>query len=158
MAKKTARKVARKKTNTRSPTSAAQRSAKTMKSLAALADGVVRSSQAGREPCIEIPTRSAANTRWNKSRRILQMGKSTQERQLFNLSQARRFMQTMLHASSVKELLEAEKTLSLRAMFYKSLHTISGTKEKTFNDQGESDGLDSGSHGSLPATERRGSR
>ena len=142
MAKRKAqRKVSRKKTARRSPSSAAQRTARTMTSLSTLAQGVVKSSLAGREPRLEIPTRSAANTRWNKSRRILQMGTSTQERQLFNLGQARRFMQTMLHASSVKDLLEAEKTLSLRAMFYKSLHTIRGTSEKTFDEQSESDGI-----------------
>ena len=112
-----------------------------MTNLSTLAHGVVKSSLAGREPRIEIPTRSTGNTKWNKSRRILQMGNSVQERQLFNLGQAKRFMQTMLHAASVKELLEQEKTLSLRAMFYKSLHTISGTKEKTFDEQSESDGI-----------------
>jgi len=107
--------------------------------ITALAEGVVRSSLAGREPRFEVPTRSMGNTRWNKSRRILQMGSGTQERQLFNLSQAKRFMQTMLQAQGVKELAEADKTLSLRGMYYKGLHTIAGTKERTFADQGESD-------------------
>ena len=37
------------------------------------------------------------------------------------------------------ELLEQDKTLSLRGMYYKGLHTIAGTKEKTFGDQDESD-------------------
>ena len=32
------------------------------------------SAMAGREPKLEVPTRSASNTRWNKSRGILQMG------------------------------------------------------------------------------------
>ena len=144
MAKTTTRKTSHKKTTKRTSTASkatAQRTAKTMKSLGSLADGVVKSSMAGREPRIEIPMRSSGNTKWNKSRRILQMGNSVQERQLFNLGQAKRFMQTMLHAASVKELLEQEKTLSLRAMFYKSLHTIHGTNEKTFDEQTESDGV-----------------
>ncbi len=144
MAKKTTRKTTHKKTTKRTTTTsaaAAKRTAKTMQSLGTLADGVVKSSLSGREPKIEIPTRSSGNTKWNKSRRILQMGNSVQERQLFNLGQAKRFMQTMLHAASVKELLEQEKTLSLRAMFYKSLHTIQGTKEKTFDEQTESDSV-----------------
>lgn len=116
-----------------------KRDEQTTKKLATLADSVVKSGLSGREPKIIIPTRTVGNTKWVKSKRILQMGNATQERQLFNLGQARKFMQTMLHSASVKQLLEQDKTLSLRAMFYKSLHTIQGTKEKTFADQGESD-------------------
>ena len=114
--------------------------AKTTKSIETLAESVVKSSLAGREPKIDIPTRALSNTKWNKSRRILQMGSSSQERQLFNLNQARKFMQTMLHSASIKDLIEEGKTTSLRGMFYRALHTIQGTKnEKTFDDQTESD-------------------
>ncbi len=70
------------------------------------------------------------------------MGDAKASRELFNLNQARQFMQTMLHGNSIKELIGAEKTLSLRGMFYKGLHTIQGTKgEKTFAVQDESDGI-----------------
>jgi DNA topoisomerase-6 subunit A len=48
-------------------------------------------------------------------------------------------MQTMLHASTIKELIEAEKTSSLRGVFYKAKHTVAGTKENTFDTQDESD-------------------
>lgn len=133
---KTHKKIAKRATGARG-----ERDAKTEKRIVALAEGVVKSSMSGREPKIEIPTRAASNTKWNKSRRILQMGNSVQERQLFNLGQARKFMQTLLHAGSVKELLEQDKTSSLRGMYYKSLHTIAGAKEKTFDDQTESDGI-----------------
>ena len=62
-------------------------------------------------------------------------------RELFNLNQAKQFMQTCLHGNSIKELIEAEKSLSLRGMYYKGLHTVAGTKEKTFAAQDESDGI-----------------
>jgi DNA topoisomerase-6 subunit A len=143
--KKIIRKKVRKKVRRKTPatstsrTSAEDRDAKTKTRLIELAESVVRSSLAGREPKIEIPTRSLANTKWNKSRGILQMGSTTQERQLFNLGQAKRFMQTMLQTQGITELIDAGKTLSLRGMYYKGLHTIEGTKEKTFADQGESD-------------------
>ncbi len=108
--------------------------------LSELAQSVVKSSLAGREPKIEVPSRTLSNTRWNKSRKILQMGNACQERQLFNLGQAKKFMQTMLHANGINNLIEADKTLSLRGMFYMGLHTIQGTKnEKTFDEQSESD-------------------
>ena len=90
---------------------------------------------------MDVPTRSAGNTKWNKSKGILQMGSAAQERQLFNMGQARKFMQTLLHGQGINNLIDQEKTLSLRGMYYSGLHTIQGTKEKTFNDQTESDGI-----------------
>jgi len=67
------------------------------------------------------------------------MGDATSARELFNLNQAKQFMQTMLHASTIKDLIEADKTSSLRGVFYKAKHTVAGTKENTFDGQDESD-------------------
>jgi DNA topoisomerase-6 subunit A len=106
-----------------------------------LADGVSKTALAMREPKIEIPLRTKSNTIWNKKRGILEMGDASLERELFNLNQAKQFMQTCLHANSIKSLIDAEKSLSLRGMFYRGLHTVAGTKEKTFADQDESDGV-----------------
>jgi DNA topoisomerase-6 subunit A len=116
-----------------------ERDSKTLAKLVELAEGVTRSTFAGREPKIEIPTRSRGNTIWNKKKGILEMGRGTQERELFNLNQAKQFMQTMLHASTIKDLIGAEKTSSLRGVFYKAKGTIPGTRENTFDEQAESD-------------------
>lgn len=118
-----------------------ERDKKTLGSIVDLADGVSKTALAMREPKFAIPMRTKSNTIWNKKRGILQMGDGTSERELFNLNQAKQFMQTCLHASSIKDLIGVEKTLSLRGMFYKGLHTVAGTKEKTFSDQDESDGI-----------------
>ena len=67
------------------------------------------------------------------------MGDATAGRELFNLNQAKQFMQTMLHASTIKDLIDADKSSSLRGMFYKAKHTVAGTKENTFDTQDESD-------------------
>jgi DNA topoisomerase-6 subunit A len=115
------------------------RDVQTRQKLVGLAETVARKSLAGREPTIEVPTRAKSNTIWNKKAGILQMGKAIQERQLFNLGQARQFMQTMLHASTIKDLIEADKTSSLRGVFYKAKHTVAGTRENTFDTQDESD-------------------
>lgn len=104
-----------------------------------MAEAVERASLALRDPSFDIPTRSLSNTKYNKTRRLLQMGDNTQQRNLFNLNQAKKFMQTLLMASACKDLVENDKTLSLRAMYYRTLHTIPGTKEKTFAGQEESD-------------------
>ena len=67
------------------------------------------------------------------------MGNATNRRQLFDLSQAKAYMQTMLVASGCKKLIDQGKTTSLRGLFYMLKHTIEGTKENTFDDQGECD-------------------
>jgi DNA topoisomerase VI subunit A len=131
-----------KKTTTKSAGSSKRikaRDAATESKIITLADDLVKRTYSGKEPTIEIPTRAKSNTNWNKKRGILEMGSATQDRQLFNLNQAKQFMQTMLHASTIKDLIEAEKTSSLRGVFYKAKHTVAGTKENTFDTQDESD-------------------
>ena len=114
----------------------------TLTKIVGLADEVSKKALSGREPIVQIPTRTRSNTLWNKKRGILQMGDAKSERTIFNLNQAKQFMQTCLHGDSIKQLIDAEKTLSLRGMFYKALHTIQGTKgEKTFGAQDESDAI-----------------
>ncbi len=140
--------MAKKKTQqTRSPRSSQagtatvtkNRDKKTLAKIEAMGTAVVKSSLAQRDPHVAIPTRTVSNTKFSKSKRILEMGPNSQRRNLFNLSMAKKFMQTILLADGCKDLIEADKTLSLRGMYYKSLHTIEDTNEKTFNDQSESD-------------------
>lgn len=119
-----------------------ERDQATMSKIVKLADDVSKSAFRGSDIRVAIPTRTRSNTLWNKRKGILQMGDAKAQRELFNLNQAKQFMQTCLHGNSIKELIEAQKTLSLRGMFYKGLHTIAGTKdEKTFAAQDESDAI-----------------
>ncbi|MDP6986863.1 MAG: hypothetical protein QGG74_02350, partial [Phycisphaerales bacterium] len=140
--KKHAKKAATKKKATRKAgiaTVSKERDKATNRSIELLADSIARDGLKGKEPHVDIPLRTVTNMKWNKKKRILEMGDSTQTRSLFNVGQARKFMQTLLLAKGSRELIKAEKTLSLRGMYYMSLHTIEGTKEKTFNEQSESD-------------------
>ncbi len=115
------------------------RDSRTVKRLNELADNVVSAAQRGRDPTVNIPARTLSNIRYNKSKRILEMGSNTNSRQLFNLSQAKAYMQTVLVAHGVSRLIEEGKTASLRSMFYMLKHDVKGTKEPTFEDQDESD-------------------
>lgn len=115
--------------------------AETIKSIETLAQGVVKQSLRKTDPSFDVPTRSRSNVHFDKKARVLRMGDSAQQRFLFNLGQAKKFMQTILVADGCRDLVRAGKTLSLRGMYYKSLHTISGTKEKTFEAQDESDAV-----------------
>ncbi|MAY75391.1 MAG: DNA topoisomerase VI [Phycisphaerae bacterium] len=153
MAKKTTRKTLTKKVAkkalTRKPgkkppakgLDRTKRDERTNQAIEKLAAAVVAAAMAERDPEFNVPTRAASNTVWDESSGILRMGDAAQTRQLFNLGQARKFMQTLIHGQGIRELIDADKTLSLRGMFYKGLHTIQGTKEKTFGEQTESDGI-----------------
>src|SRR4051794_13925751 len=84
-----------------------ERDKQTLGKIVNLADDVAASAFKGRDIVVAIPTRSRSNTIWNRKRGILQMGEAKASRELFNLGQAKQFMQTMLHASTIKELVEA---------------------------------------------------
>ncbi|MCP4834808.1 MAG: DNA topoisomerase IV subunit A, partial [Phycisphaera sp.] len=121
------------------PEAKAKIDARTVGRIESLGASVVKQSLKLSDPFVDVPTRSISNVRFNKSKRLLEMGDAKQRRMLFNLGQAKKFMQTMLVADGCRDLVQAGKTLSLRGMYYKSLHTIAGTKEKTFDGQEESD-------------------
>ena len=112
---------------------------RTLESIRSLADLLRRRIRAQRDPSISIPARTLSNIRYNATRRILEMGKRTTDRQLFNLGQAKSFMQTILVASGTKKLIEMGKTTSIRGLYYMLKHDIKPTKEPTFADQGECD-------------------
>ena len=112
---------------------------KTLDSIRDLADTVVQSAGRGRAPYVDIPSRSLSNVRFNQSKRIIEMGNGTNRRELFNLAQARSYMQTLLVASGCKQLIDQGKTTSIRGLFYLLKHTIEGTSEETFDTQDECD-------------------
>ncbi|MAH67299.1 MAG: DNA topoisomerase VI [Phycisphaerae bacterium] len=134
-----ARKKRRKVSSSVDPEAKAKIDARTVDRIESLGESVVKQSLKLADPFVDVPTRSISNVRFNKLKRLLEMGDAKQRRTLFNLGQAKKFMQTLLVADGCRDLVQAGKTLSLRGMYYKSLHTIAGTKEKTFDGQEESD-------------------
>tara|TARA_B100000809_G_scaffold264015_1_gene318711 strand:- start:1777 stop:2934 length:1158 start_codon:yes stop_codon:yes gene_type:complete len=135
-----AKKVKNRSTNTRIGKSRLKiRDQRTLGQLRNLADGVVTAANRSRDPYVDIPTRSLSNVKYSPRKRIIEMGKNTNRRQLFNLSQAKSYMQTMLVGSGCQRLIEQGKTLSIRGLYYMLKHQIEGTKENTFEEQGECD-------------------
>ncbi len=134
MAKRRTVKTARKAAVKLSP-----RDKKTMARLNGLADRVVSSAKARRDPYVDIPSRTLSNIRYSPRKRIIEMGPSKNRRQLFDLSQAKAYMRTLLVASGCKTLLDQGKSTSLRGLFYMLKRTIEDTKENTFDVQNECD-------------------
>ncbi|MDM8009016.1 MAG: DNA topoisomerase IV subunit A [Phycisphaerae bacterium] len=123
----------------RSSAAAKAKAKETARKIEGLAEMIVESARKRKSPKMEIPIRALSNVNFNPKKAILEMGKAAQSRQFFDLSMAKKFMQTMLVASHCKNLIDEEKTSSIRGLFYLCKHDVAGTKEKTFNDQDESD-------------------
>src|SRR5262245_423271 len=127
------------KSATAAPVKLTDKDKKTLKSLGGLASEVTAFAERSRAPHLDVPSRSLSNVRFNQSRKIIEMGSGTNRRELFNLGQAKVYMQTLLVGSGAKRLIEQGKTTSLRGLYYMLKHTIKGTSEETFDDQSESD-------------------
>ncbi|HEV2972267.1 MAG TPA: DNA topoisomerase IV subunit A [Pirellulales bacterium] len=130
-AKSTATATAKRKLNPRDK--------KTLGEIVGLANDVVTAADKRRDPHLDIPARSLSNVKYNRQKRFIEMGSAKNRRHLFNLSQAKSYMQTVLVASGCKTLIDQDKTTSIRGLFYLLKHTIEGTKEETFADQAECD-------------------
>ena len=115
------------------------RDAKTAERLTGLANRVVTAANNRKDPFVEIPSRTLANVHYSPRKKIIEMGNATNRRQLFDLSQAKAYMRTMLVAKGCKELIDQGKTTSLRSLFYSLKGDIEGTKETTFDEQAECD-------------------
>jgi DNA topoisomerase-6 subunit A len=116
-----------------------KRDENTMTQIVGLADRVVKAADARRDPHLDIPARTLSNVRYCPRKRIIEMGTNTNRRQLFNLHQAKNYMQTMLVAGGAKTLIEQGKTTSIRGLYYLLKHTIEGTREETFDSQADCD-------------------
>lgn len=112
---------------------------RTLGSLVGFADGIVDTAQRGKAPHLDIPSRSLSNVRYNSTKRFIEMGSGKNRRELFNLSQAKSYMQTVLVSSGCKQLIEQDKTTSIRGLYYLLKHTIEGAREETFDDQSDCD-------------------
>lgn len=127
------------KSKAKAPVKLNARDSKTLKDIRGLADTVVSAAERNREPHLDVPTRALSNVKYNKSRRFIEMGSATNRRQLFNLSQAKVYMQTLLVANGCKTLIDQGKSTSIRGLYYLLKHTIEGVQEETFDTQDDCD-------------------
>jgi DNA topoisomerase-6 subunit A len=140
--KKVKRKVARRATtatNGKKKAKVTARDKKTLGSITGLADSVVTAANRRRDPGVDIPSRTLSNVRFSPRKKIIELGNGKTRRELFNLSQAKSYMQTLLVGSGCKQLIDEAKTTSIRGLYYLLKHTIEGTKEETFDEQSDCD-------------------
>ena len=114
-------------------------SKRTAAKIEKLAEAVLKTVKGGKNPFVEIPIRSLANVKFNEKRRLIELGTQRQKRFFFNVSMAKKFMQTFLVSDACKELIDSGKTTSIRDLYYITKHTIGDTRQNTFEEQDESD-------------------
>jgi DNA topoisomerase-6 subunit A len=139
MAKKKARRKTRATASKAETVKLSVKDKRTLKAIRGMADGLVQTAQRRRAPHLDIPSRSLGNVRYNRTKRFIEMGAGKNRRELFNLSQAKSYMQTMLVGSGCKKLIDQGKTTSIRGLYYLLKHTIEGTREETFDEQSDCD-------------------
>ena len=79
-------------------------SKKTAAKIEKLAQAVLKAVEKGKNPFLDIPVRSLANASWSEKTRLIQLGGQKQKRYFFNVSMARKFMQTFLVSEACKDL------------------------------------------------------
>jgi len=104
-----------------------------------LGKNVISQLETYKDPGVDIPLRSLSNVYYDENSRLVKMGDKTTARNYFNMSQAKSFMQTMLIASKLRDVIKDGSQVGLRQLFYMCKGPILGTKEQTFDDQSESD-------------------
>src|SRR3989338_6413293 len=95
--------------------------------LKEFAKRIVHQTEKGKNHEIEMPLRSLNNVIYDKKSRTLKLGDKTSSRSFFNVSHAKKFLQTVEVAYISKNLLNEQKHASLRDVFYQVKRTISGT-------------------------------
>ncbi|GAB6148523.1 DNA topoisomerase IV subunit A [Stetteria hydrogenophila] len=100
----------------------------------------------GKPPKLVIPKRTLANTIFDPEKGVLLLGSETLERELFDMGEARRFMQTLLMAAIIYQALVENEYPTIRDLYYRGKHTIvyrslKGRlmEENTWDEQAESD-------------------
>jgi len=91
----------------------------------------------GEIPFMEVPTRSKSNIELDKREGVWKLGDSTSKRSAKKLKSARMILRTLYMMDLIKDMIEDNKSSTLREMYYIS----EGWDKAKFNDQSESDRL-----------------
>ena len=108
------------------------------KNLKDLGSKIVKDIEKGKNPLLDIPIRTLSNVYYDKKNGMIKMGDKTSKRFFFNVSHVRKFTQTAEVAALAKELLDVDKHMSLREVFYGMRRTLPNSNIDIVNDQTES--------------------
>ncbi len=109
---------------------------------------IVQDVEKGKPPTMIIPKRTLSNTVYDNVRKLLLLGEEKLTRELTNMGEAKKFMQTMLMASIIYRALVENEYPTIRDLYYRGKHTIKYMdykgrfrEEETWSEQKESDSV-----------------
>ena len=114
---------------------------KTKEQIEKLGNDIVKQIKKKKNPEIAIPIRALSNVNYDETSRTIVMGNKVSSRYFFNISHAKKFLQTLEIAKISKDLLKEDKHASLRDVFYMAKRTIPKTKVNIVDEQPESDSV-----------------
>ncbi len=103
-----------------------------------LGTNILSDIDSGKNPTLDVPIRTLSNVSYNTKTKMLSMGSKTSKRYFFNVAHVRKFTQTAEVAALAKELLDVNKHISLREVFYAMRRTLPGTNIDIVDEQVES--------------------
>ena len=103
------------------------------KNLKQFGSKIVKDIEKGKNPVLDIPIRALSNVFYDEKSNIIKMGDKTSKRFFFNVSHVRKFTQTAEVAALAKELLDVDKHMSLREVFYAMRRTLPDSNMKTWS-------------------------
>uniref|UniRef100_A0A7C4D4K7 Type 2 DNA topoisomerase 6 subunit A n=1 Tax=Thermofilum pendens TaxID=2269 RepID=A0A7C4D4K7_THEPE len=116
--------------------------------LEELGSSIAKQILSGKEPYLEIPVRTLANTIWDEARKILVLGPRTAKRSFLDVGESKKFMQTVLMLSLILRARREGDYPTIRDLYYTGKHTIyyvdeNGRRrsEETWDDQRESNAV-----------------
>jgi DNA topoisomerase VI subunit A len=119
----------------------AKKNNKPLLSLEELGKKILKQIKKGGNPEIAVPIRALSNVRFDEKSKTVKLGNKVSARYFFNISHAKKFLQTIEVAAVSHNLLKEDKHASLRDVFYMAKRTIPGTKVNIVDEQSESDNV-----------------
>lgn len=93
----------------------------------------------GKYPELTIPARNKANVIYDKKTGYLTLGTNVEKRVYNNISQTKKFLQTVAVLDKLKHFMSEKKTTSIRGLFYQLKYSLGeDLDEQLFDEQGES--------------------
>ena len=110
--------------------------------LEKLGGHMVTEIDAGISPSFESPLRGSSNILFDKKEGVLILGEKKEKRTFLNVSQAKKFMQTVAISAKCKKFKEENLHTSIRGLFYQLKFSLGeDIEEDLFEEQSESNDL-----------------
>ncbi|MBU5574938.1 MAG: DNA topoisomerase IV subunit A [Candidatus Aenigmatarchaeota archaeon] len=105
--------------------------------LKKLGKKLINDIQKNENPSLDVPIRTLSNITYDPKTKLIKLGNKTAKRYLFNVAHIKKFVQTIETAAISKELIEVNKHLNLREVYYKMRRTIPDTNINIVDEQEE---------------------